>query len=122
MKTPSNERGQAEGLPLTHRAFLAASKPGGPLPRVQVRKYASDGRPGTLCGQVVELSTGRLDLFKVAWAVGVDWFHGRNVRMCSGDGRCTCEADPATESELVRRGSSGGSTGQNQATPRGNRP
>lgn len=122
MKTPSIERGQAEGLPLTHRAFLAATKPGGPLPCVQVRKYTPDGPPCTLCGQVVELSAGRLELFKVLTMISADWHQGRNVRLCSGDGRCTCEAEQAVESVLMRRGPTGGSTGQNQAKPRGNRP
>ena len=93
MKTPSNERGQAEGLPLTHTALLSAGRTGGPAPWVQVRKNHHEG-PYVMCGRVLELSGGRGEWFKVETALGVAWYESRNVRLCSGDGRCTCEAEP----------------------------
>lgn len=55
---------------------------------VQVRK-----RGIVLCGRVVEASPGNVgsDWFKVDSYLGQLWFVGDNVRMCSGDGRCSCE-------------------------------
>lgn len=99
MKTPSIERGQAEGLPLTHAAYLAATKNCGNPPRVQVRKHFPDG-PCTFCGKVKELTVGRIEWFQVETMLGDSYFDGRNTRLCSGDGRCTCEAGHATEALL----------------------
>ena len=90
MQTPSIRRGQAEGLPLTHSAFIAASRQGETAPRVQVRKYHPEG-PCVLCAQVRELQDRNGQWFKVDTAIGQLWVESKNVRMCSGDGRCTCE-------------------------------
>ena len=83
--------------PLTHRACLTAS------PRsaqgaackgstwVQVRRHHREG-PYVLCGQLLELHSGESEWFKVETMDGAVWADGKNVRMCSGDGRCTCES------------------------------
>jgi hypothetical protein len=90
MQTPSIHKGQAGGLPLTHQAYIAACGTALPRPWVQVRRRFS-GDPVVLCGQVGELGSNEGDWFKVATCVGELWTESRNVRMCSGDGRCTCE-------------------------------
>jgi hypothetical protein len=56
------------------------------------------GAPGayvTLCGQVIELNASEGDWFKVQAGDGCVWAEGKNVRLCSGDGLCTCEAPPS---------------------------
>jgi hypothetical protein len=58
---------------------------------VQVQKRYRDVRL-VLCGQVVELSVNEGEWFKLRTDDGMVWAEGRHVRMCSGDGRCTCEA------------------------------
>lgn len=90
MHTPSIRRGQAEGLPLTHAAYFAASSCGEPAPRVQVRKSYPDG-PCVFCAEVRELHDRNGQWFKLDTIVGTLWAECRNVRLCSGDGRCTCE-------------------------------
>jgi hypothetical protein len=92
MQTPSFRGGQAAGLPLTHAAFFAASTPGYRAPRVQIRKYHPEG-PCVLCAQVLEVHDNNGQWFKVSTAIGTLWAESKNVRMCSGDGLCTCEAD-----------------------------
>ena len=96
MQTPSIRRGQAEGLSLTLSAYFAASRSGEPAPRVQVRKYHPEG-PFVLCGQVQEVHEREGHWFKVETPIGPLWVEGRNVRLCTGDGRCTCEAVRASE-------------------------
>lgn len=91
MQTLSLRQGQAEGLSLTHAAYIAASRPGEPAPRVQVRKHHPDG-PCVLCAQVIELIDRNGQWFKLGTPIGVLWAEGRNVRLCTGDGRCTCES------------------------------
>jgi len=98
MHTPSIRRGQAEGLPLTHCAYIAASKSGEPAPRVQVRKYHPEG-PYVLCAEVIQLLDYNGERFKLNTPIGPLYADGRNVRLCSGDGRCTCE--PARQGEHV---------------------
>ena len=88
--------------PFTHRDCIAASRrtadaaappPAGPW--VQVRRYTRGG-PYVLCGKVIELDSHSGEWFKVATdADGAVWTQGRNLRLCSGDGRCTCEPDQA---------------------------
>lgn len=90
MQTPSIRRGQAEGLPLAHSAFIAASRPGEPAPRVQIRKYHPEGSY-VLCAEVRELHDRNGHWFKVDTMTGLQWVESKHVRMCSGDGRCTCE-------------------------------
>ena len=64
-----------------------------------VRKHFPDG-PCTFCGKVKELTVGRIEWFQVETMLGEGWFDGRNTRLCSGDGRCSCEAEPANEALL----------------------
>ncbi len=55
---------------------------------VQVRKQGV-----VMCGRVVQCD--RFDsgeFFKVDTQRGHQWFAARQTRLCSGDGRCTCEA------------------------------
>ena len=98
MLTGKTSTSAAASVPLTHRDCLAAAhqaaqgRADGPLPWVQVRRRNKDG-PYVLCGQVVELGGSGADLFKVDTCIGSGWVESRNVRLCSGDGRCTCEAD-----------------------------
>lgn len=56
--------------------------------RVQVRI-----KGGVICGQVEQLGEWAEagEWFRVATPVGSRWVESRNVRLCSGDGRCTCE-------------------------------
>lgn len=82
--------------PLTHTRYVdlvvrAAVDHGQVLrPFVQIRR-----RQAVLCGRVLELGehAERGEWFKVETAVGPIWAESRQVRLCSGDGRCTCEAD-----------------------------
>lgn len=50
-----------------------------------------------LCGRVVEVGspTAPREFFKVHTALGEQWVTAWNARLCSGDGRCTCEAGKA---------------------------
>lgn len=88
-----------ENRPLTHRDCFAAGRqaPAGGAnagrPWVQVRRYHPEGA-FVLCGQVIELSEDGAEWFKVATIAGQVWARGQSLRMCSGDGRCTCEAEP----------------------------
>jgi len=92
MQPPSDIEGLAEGLPLTHQAYMAACSAGIARPFVQVRKRFRN-RPETLCGRVADIACGDRDWFKVDTTTGSVWAEARNVRMCSGDGRCTCELE-----------------------------
>jgi hypothetical protein len=82
--------------PLTHRECLTARPRSaqGAASRastwVQVRRHHREG-PYVLCGQLIELRSGETEWFKVDTVDGAVWADGKNVRMCSGDGRCTCE-------------------------------
>jgi hypothetical protein len=92
---PTTDR--AETRPLTHRDCLAAGRQQAAgrdnraLPWVQVRRHHKEG-PYVLCGRVVELSGSGEEWFKVETCAGPMWAQGKSVRMCSGDGRCTCES------------------------------
>jgi len=94
MLNPTTPPSVAPARQLTHRDYLAAcdSRRGraSPHPWVQVQKRFRDVRL-VLCGQVIELSANNGEWFKVRTDDGPVWAEGRNVRMCSGDGRCTCE-------------------------------
>lgn len=94
-----SQASSVHALPLTHRGCIAAGqaleRAGTPDPRpwVQVRRYAHGG-PYVLCGQVVQLGGSEAELFKVDTTIdGPLWVESRNVRLCSGDGRCTCEPE-----------------------------
>jgi len=87
--------------PLTHSSYIAAwaiQRQGAARqspPHVQIRKRFA-GRPEVLCGQVTRLANGDggKELFEVATAIGSVYVVPENIRLCSGDGRCTCEPDP----------------------------
>jgi hypothetical protein len=89
------------GQPLTHSDCLAFAPHGAVLlgiyrPRVQVRRSHPSGAY-TLCGQISELandSDSGTEWFKVETCIGTVWAQGKALRMCSGDGRCTCEPPP----------------------------
>lgn len=89
--------------PLTHRQCIAATiGQAGPcrgVVWVQVRQWVrgTQGVPLVLCGRVRELRAGDGEWFKVDTPDGPVWAESRNVRLCSGDGRCVCEALPAQE-------------------------
>lgn len=86
--------------PLSHLGYVHAcgqlAEAGGASARpwVQVRKRFGRDRV-VLCGQVVEIdaSSDSGEWFKVNTDLGPVWIESRNVRLCSGDGRCTCEAE-----------------------------
>lgn len=121
MLHPSAGVGPAEGLPLTHRTYMAACpeqasrNPNDPHPWVQVRRWHHSG-PLTLCGRVTALhDRGEAECFAVQTEIGEVYVTGKNVRFCSGDGRCTCEALPPVRATT----STGGRTEENQGKPRG---
>lgn len=97
-----------DGQPLTHLGCvqacnqLAIAGYRGVLPWVQVRKRVGGG-PVVLCGQVIEIDAGsdNGEWFKVGTALGPLWIESRSVRLCSGDGRCTCEAEALLEQQGV---------------------
>lgn len=99
MLTDQTGKGRPESHPLTHRACIAA----GPQeaagdanagqPWVQVRRQHQTG-PYVLCGHVIELAGDSVEWLKVETCIGPLWAQGRNLRVCSGDGRCTCEVQP----------------------------
>lgn len=85
--------------PLTHEAYsrhcttVAVRERRVPVVHVQIRR-----RGATLCGQVVELGEFASDgqWFKVNTPdLGDVWAEHRQVRLCSGDGRCTCDEGQA---------------------------
>lgn len=96
MISAQNSREGASGGPLTHRAYTAffvglamAGKPS--VCHVQFKRKGD-----TLCGTIAEMvesfgPDGR-EWFKVDSGLGRVWVEARNVRLCSGDGRCACEA------------------------------
>jgi hypothetical protein len=99
MAHPSTGAGLAEGLPLTHQNYMTACReqavrnPCDPQPCVQVRRWCRSG-PVTLCGRVTALHVSDPECFVVDTDIGEVYATGRNVRLCSGDGRCTCESLP----------------------------
>ena len=96
MLTAPKTAGQHPAVPLTHRQCVAAGVQqaiggaNGARLWVQVRRYHPQG-PYVLCGQVVELRENGAEWFKVDTAIGSVWADGQHLRLCSGDGRCTCE-------------------------------
>lgn len=46
-----------------------------------------------LCGRLTEVGSpnSQREYFKVHTELGESWASARDVRMCSGDGRCACE-------------------------------
>lgn len=97
MLNPSQRAGQAAGLPLTHSDCMRAvtalhhQRPGlDARLRVQVRRYHPDGH-AVLCGFVSDLHENDGEWFAIETAIGRLWAPGKHVRLCSGDGRCTCE-------------------------------
>lgn len=79
----------AVNFPLTHRAYsIACSQMAARgTPRVQVLRHRA-----VLCARVLECSHfHQREWFKVDTDIGQFWADARHVRLCSGDGRCTCE-------------------------------
>lgn len=102
MLTGPTTAGQHPPLPLTHRQCIAAGSQQAPgcansaRPWVQVQRYHPKGA-FVLCGQVVELRENGTEWFKVDTCMGPVWADGAHLRLCSGDGRCTCEPVAGTE-------------------------
>jgi hypothetical protein len=101
---PTQSEGLAEGLPLTHeqcittaRALEAQTGTKAAL-RAQVRRHSREGSY-VLCARLLELAMAADggELFKVDTDIGPMWATGRNLRMCSGDGRCTCDSGVCVE-------------------------
>lgn len=97
MLTDQTHQERPQDRPLTIRDCFATCGPKGACNGaarqlwVQVRRHHREG-PYMLCGQLVELSDNNgTEWFKVNTDLGTVWAEGRNVRMCSGDGRCSCE-------------------------------
>lgn len=97
MINAQNQQHGAHGGPLTHRAYTghfvtqALDTGRTPVVHVQIRRKGV-----TLCGTVAEMverfDEDRREWFKVDCALGRVWAESKNVRLCSGDGKCTCEA------------------------------
>ena len=102
MLTGPTSAGQHPAVPLTHRQCIAAGFQraagcaDGARPWVQVQRYHPKGSY-PVCGQVVELRENGAEWFKVETDIGPVWADSRHVRLCSGDGRCTCEAEPSMQ-------------------------
>lgn len=90
--------------PLSHSAFFVAcgvvTEAGGGASalRVQVRKRIQD-ETVVLCGQVIELDATDAEWFRVRTPLGIVWAQPRNVRLCTGDGRCICEPNEGEENQ-----------------------
>lgn len=91
-----NQTGQSQ--PLTHEAYsrhcsaVAVRERRVPVVFVQIRRHRA-----TLCGRVIELAEFAAEgqWFKVETAIGQVWAEHRQVRMCSADGRCSCDEGQA---------------------------
>ena len=125
MLSGQSDTGRQRIRPLTHSACLAASQrdaaggagAGRPWVRVRVRRSHPVG-PYVLCGQVVKLRDNGTEWFKLETCMGPVWVLGAYLRMCSGDGRCTCEPDPAPKKGPTHSWqSSDGSTGEETQQP-----
>jgi hypothetical protein len=96
MLSPRLERPPEIGKPLTHRECIlaghsnCADHPGSRKLHVQLRRRDRNG-DYSLCGTLVLLQVGNKEWFKVDTEVDTFWAEGRDLRLCSGDGRCTCE-------------------------------
>jgi hypothetical protein len=105
MLSPVQSQDDARARPLTHRRCIAAAEGRAGLSHgvvwVQVRQWVrgSQGVSLVLCGRVRELRANDGEWFKVDTTDGPVWAESRNVRLCSGDGRCSCEASPAGENK-----------------------
>lgn len=97
MISAQNSREGATSGPLTHRAYTghfvtrALEMRSTPVVHVQIRRQGV-----TLCATVAEIveqfGSDSKEWFKVDCQLGRVWVESKNVRLCSGDGRCTCEA------------------------------
>lgn len=86
----------ALGRPLTHSDVLAAAAQlGNPAAFghlcVQARRYDKSG-PYWLCAEVLALGGSEPEWFKVSSAIDTWWALGRDLRLCSPDGRCACDS------------------------------
>lgn len=96
----------------------APDRPWGPVTFQKLAEFVSDRHAArqfgpihaqcrvqgeVICGVVEEAAIGnQTDFVRLRTAIGVRWVSAWNVRACSGDGRCTCEAS-ATEGERSER-------------------
>jgi len=84
----------AVGSPLSHYAYsVYCSRVA--LERQEVAKvFVQFRRKGvTRCGQVIRCEDfDAVEFFKIATDRGEEWARCSATRLCSGDGRCTCEA------------------------------
>ncbi len=100
--------------PLTHQAYSVACSRIALATRQVARPFVQVRRRGVmLCGQVISLAefAESGEWFKVdVQIVGPVWVESRNVRLCSGDGRCRCEPDRpcAGEPRAQREGARAG--------------
>lgn len=103
MLSDDQAHSSAHTRPLTHRQCIAATEMQMGQSRravwVQVRQWVrgAQGVSLALCGRVRELRASDGEWFKVDTFDGPVWAESRNVRLCSGDGRCVCEASAAPD-------------------------
>ena len=100
---------QALGRPVTHRDLLAvtrrATAAGDTHQRIclQARHYRREG-PLWLCSLLLELGCSDAEWFKLQSPVDTFWTHGRDLRLCSPDGRCQCDDRTTTREPQQPRG------------------
>lgn len=115
----------ALGKPVTHADLLAALQQagasGGTTPRIclQARRYSREG-PYWLCAELLELGCSDAEWFKVRSAIDTWWAHGRDLRLCSPDGRCYCDntAQPSPAPAHWQGGNDDGNQAQAPHIPR----
>lgn len=99
----------AMGRPVTHLDLLAATRHafglGNARPRIclQARHYNREG-PYWLCAELLTLGCSDAEYFHVQSAIDKWWAHGRDLRLCSPDGRCQCDDSTTTRESLQPRG------------------
>ena len=106
----------AMGRPVTHLDLLAATRHafglGHARPRIclQARSYKREG-PYWLCAELLSLGCSDAEYFHVQSAIDKWWARGRELRLCSPDGRCCCDdAIPKAKALADTRRSTGSAT------------
>jgi len=115
----------ALGIPLPHRDYMAAARrlaitgDGSGKVCIQARRHSRDGAY-RLCGEVRELGAGDVERFRVRTAIDEWWARGRDLRLCSPDGRCSFNAiGPALEPTTDPARSTAGATTNKTQQPCG---
>lgn len=109
----------ALGQPVTHRDLLAVMRQaiaaGDTCPRIclQARYYTREG-PFWLCAELLALGCSDAEWFEVQSAISKRWVHGRDLRLCSPDGRCYCADARPVEAPAARWPASNATTGETQ--------